>query len=272
MTPFSDGKDGELRELIMEMENFPNVRRVSGDGKVKKALLELGVYPRTAFTKENKKILTAFREDKDTDYIYLYHYMYTEKETFTVEIELPCTGRLYQMDCWSGRETELNCVSRSKRGMVDVLLTEDRGHGYMTEEIYYETEKPVIHVGKTTLLPWKEIRKAGSAVSGVGYYRTSFCVDQLLKGQTKAFLRIGGAYGNTAAVRLNGEMIPGFDFAGLTAEVTENLQEGINELEIQVTSTLENRLLERGYFDTYMKKKELLEDDSQKVAFFPKKV
>lgn len=127
-TPFLDGKDGELRELIMEMENFPNVRRVSGEGRVKKTLLELGVYPRTAFAKENKKILTAFREDQDIDYIYLYHYMYTEKEPFTVEIELPCAGRLYQMDCWSGRETELNHASRSDRGMLFALTLKQRHH------------------------------------------------------------------------------------------------------------------------------------------------
>lgn len=55
-----------------------------------------------------------------------------------------------------------------------VTITENRGLGYTTQEAYWTTKKTPIEVGKTALIPWKDISSVGSAVSGVGTYTTAF--------------------------------------------------------------------------------------------------
>lgn len=73
ITPFNDGKDAALAKVIEELLRLDNVRRTA-DNNTKSILEEMGVFPKAAFLEPNKKILTAYRETKQSDYIYLYHY------------------------------------------------------------------------------------------------------------------------------------------------------------------------------------------------------
>ena len=68
---------------------------------------------------------------------------------------------------------------------VDVV--EDRGLGYVTREVYYETSKTKIAVGETELKPWKDIPQVGPQVSGVGYYTIGCAAPGGVEGERSLF-------------------------------------------------------------------------------------
>lgn len=133
-----------------------------------------------------------------------------------------------------------------------VEILENRGLGITTKEVYYETKKDKRSVGVTELKPWKEIVDIGPEVSGVGYYKTKITLPDNWDAMTGAVLKIESTNKNTAVVYVNGKKAPAFDIARPETDITEMLQSGENEITVEVSSTLNNRLLARGYFDTVL--------------------
>ena len=130
-----------------------------------------------------------------------------------------------------------------------VDVTEDRGLGYVTREVYFETRKTVLDAGNVELKPWKDIPAVGEDVSGVGYYTASFTLpDGFDPGRHGAVLDLGSTCGCTAAVYVNGEKAPGIDFDDPRVEITGLVKSGRNEIRVEVSSTLNNRLRQRGYY------------------------
>ncbi|MCL2164572.1 MAG: hypothetical protein FWH55_09320 [Oscillospiraceae bacterium] len=123
---------------------------------------------------------------------------------------------------------------------------EDRGKGYTTTEIYWETNKTMKDAGKTTLLPWREIPAIGPEVSGVGYYSTEFTLPDDWSEFNGAYLQVESFNGNTAAVFVNGIKSKGLDFISRTHDISALLKPGKNEIQITVSSTLLNRVRAMG--------------------------
>ena len=119
----------------------------------------------------------------------------------------------------------------------------------MTNEVYYETKKTNISVGKTELRPWKDIPEVGPDVSGVGYYTTTVNLPDGPAADERIVLSVGSTNTQTTAVYVNGEKADNMDMNALTADVTELLKQGDNEICVEVSSSLNNRLLARGYYD-----------------------
>lgn len=128
-----------------------------------------------------------------------------------------------------------------------VYVTEDRGLGYESTEVYWTTEKTPIEVGDTALVPWKDIEAVGDDVSGIGNYTTTFTLPDDWSENNGAVLSIDTLYGNTAAVYVNGEKAPGFDFVGRTLDISGLLKAGENTIEIEVSTTLKNRMIASEY-------------------------
>lgn len=131
-----------------------------------------------------------------------------------------------------------------------VEILEDRGLGYVTREVYYETKKELIAVGSTELKPWKDIAQLGPEVSGVGSYKTTFRLPDDWNASNGASLSLGSTNGNSAAVYVNGIKGPPVDISRLKTDISKLLVPGENTLEVEVSSTLNNRLLARGYYET----------------------
>lgn len=128
-----------------------------------------------------------------------------------------------------------------------ITVREDRGNGCQKSEVYFETRKDNIHVGKTTLIPWKEIESIGPSVSGVGHYRVAVNLRQWEEG-LGAVLSIENIHKNTFAVFVNGKKAGAANFDSLAVDISSYLKQGMNEIKVEVSSTLNNRLLDRGYF------------------------
>lgn len=125
--------------------------------------------------------------------------------------------------------------------------TEDRGLGYTTTEVTYNTNKVDINVGETELIPWKEIPQVGEDVSGVGTYTTTFTLPENWNQEDNALIFNADSFsGGTAAVFVNGQQVA-VNMDNYTADLSEAVQPGENTIKVRVTSSLRNRMKQQGY-------------------------
>ncbi|NYJ03236.1 hypothetical protein HNR19_003934 [Nocardioides thalensis] len=102
------------------------------------------------------------------------------------------------------------------------------------------TEKDVAERELATLQPWSKV--AGlEDVSGVGRYRTTVDLGDDWTADDGAYLELGEV-NDTFRVRVNGEPVAACDPLDATVDLGHLLVPGRNELEVEVASTLLNRL------------------------------
>ena len=137
------------------------------------------------------------------------------------------------------------------------VLTEEK-FGHVTREVYYTSRKTVLTFSDAPLVPWKDLPASAeqleqlsgehpdmSQVSGIGRYRTTYTWDA--EESLGAYLQLSFAGGGTVKVRVNGEEAAFLDTRTLRADISAYLHAGANEIELEVTTTLTNRMLARGY-------------------------
>lgn len=347
MTPFNDGCDERLAEIVKEMKALENVREVEAQEQTYQALQEMKVHPRAEFTEPNKKVLPLVRRDGDKVYFYAYQMQYTKNETENFRVAVEGAGKPYRIDCWNGRIEEVasyettetttilnitlnpgeaclyaidlaaekevhpvaeegcslekdgdrltakvfsngqalvafsdgtNKTVRAENVPEDIALTqwnlkvedwnagkkvtlrEDRGLGVVTTEVYYETEKKNLEAGTIQPKPWKDIPEVGPEVSGVGYYTAKVGLPENWDEHCGAVLDIESVNGNSGAVYVNGQKMGGFDFNVRKVDISEFLKAGENTIVVEVSSTLNNRLLARGYYEKVSELSRILSD------------
>ncbi|MFV2050459.1 hypothetical protein KDJ21_018770 [Metabacillus litoralis] len=327
-TPFKDGKDEKLVEVMANLKELNNVAVVNSGEAAKAALRDLGVNPRAEYADANKKLLSFMRESDDAKYLYVYNYMYSDKEAYSTQISIDGVYKPYLIDTWTGDVKEIGKykIEEGKTvvditlapgetavfaldpnvqdegfvtdsnvdevtivdGKVNLMVTksgnyyahlsngkkfekqlkvpenisltnwnlvvedwqpgdrvtrkEDRGLGYITVEEYFETNKPLINVGLTKLIPWKEIEKVGKSVSGIGSYTTSFTIPTNWNKHNGVYLKLGSLNGGTASLYVNGDKAGAIDITNPGIDISKLIVKGKNTLEIKVTSNLNNRL------------------------------
>jgi hypothetical protein len=129
------------------------------------------------------------------------------------------------------------------------LITEDRGLGYQTREVRPTTAVTRLEAGTGSLRPWKDIAEVGPDVSGVGEYTTTLHLDSGPQEGYRYVLDLGSTAGGLGSLRVNGAEPKGFDTSSPVVDVTEDLRAGDNTVTIRVASSLNNRLLARGYYE-----------------------
>lgn len=129
-------------------------------------------------------------------------------------------------------------------------IVEDRGKGFVTKEIYYKTKKTFLDAGDTELKPWKDIPAIGEAVSGIGYYTAEVELPENWSEECGALLQIGSLNKHTAAVYVNDKKARAVDMDRLSVDISEWLHAGKNKILIEVSTSLNNRLRERNYYES----------------------
>lgn len=127
-----------------------------------------------------------------------------------------------------------------------VTRTEDRGTGHSSTEVTYTTNKVQIEVGRTALIPWKDIEQVGPTVSGVGTYSNTFTLPDSWSAQNRLVFQADSFCGGTAAVFVNGKQVD-VNIDTCTADLTGVVNPGENTIEVRVTSSLRNKFLPEGY-------------------------
>jgi hypothetical protein len=130
-----------------------------------------------------------------------------------------------------------------------VVVEEDRGLGYVSREVRPTTAVTRLDAGRGPLRPWDQLAEVGPEVSGVGEYTTTLRLDEEVREGERYVLDLGSTAGGLGAVRINGRAVKGFDTSRPVVDVTEDLRAGDNEVTVRVASSLNNRLLARGYYD-----------------------
>ncbi len=128
------------------------------------------------------------------------------------------------------------------------LITEDRGLGYETREVRPTTAVTRLDAGTGPLRPWKDIPEIGPEVSGVGEYTTTLHLDEEPDPHARYVLDLGSTAGGLGAVRIDGGEPQGFDTSHPMVDLTGRLHAGDTVVTVRVASSLNNRLLARGYY------------------------
>ncbi|WP_159501532.1 glycosyl hydrolase [Microbacterium sp. 18062] len=130
----------------------------------------------------------------------------------------------------------------------DELIVEDRGLGYETREVRPRTAVSTLSTPDTRLRSWREIPEIGPEVSGVGVYTATFALDEEPAPSERIVLDLGSTAGGLGAVRVNGGPARGFDTSRPRVDITADVRGGVNEVVVRVASSLNNRLIARGYY------------------------
>ncbi|KAH8081881.1 hypothetical protein HD553DRAFT_315119 [Filobasidium floriforme] len=130
------------------------------------------------------------------------------------------------------------------------VITEDRGLGYVTKEERPVTKKTMIHVGETALLPWLQLEAVGPQVSGIGTYKTQIHLPSDFNTSKPSQLCLGSTCGGLGSVAINDTTAQGFDTSVPIIDTTDLFRPGANEVTVKVSTSLNNRLLSRGYYDS----------------------
>ena len=131
----------------------------------------------------------------------------------------------------------------------DELIVEDRGLGYESREVRPTTAVDVLSAAGSELLPWSELPGVGPEVSGVAEYRAEFTLDAVAAPGERLLLDLGSTAGGLGSVVVNGGDAVGFDTSRPVVDITAAAREGVNTIVVRVASSLNNRLIARGYYD-----------------------
>jgi len=129
------------------------------------------------------------------------------------------------------------------------LIIEDRGLGYETREVRPTTTVTRLDAGRGGLRSWRDIDEVGADVSGVGEYRTVIDLWETPDSGARYLLELGSTSGALGSVQVGEGPVRGFDTARPVVDVTDDLRQGENAIVVRVGSSLNNRLIARGYYE-----------------------
>jgi hypothetical protein len=129
------------------------------------------------------------------------------------------------------------------------IITEDRGLGYVSREVRFATAVTPLASAERSLKPWQDLSEVGPDVSGVGDYLAELTVTDDLLSHGRLVLDLGSTAGGLGSVSVNNGAPRGFDTSRPRVDITDQLTLGTNVIRIRTASSLNNRLLARGYYD-----------------------
>lgn len=155
-------------------------------------------------------------------------------KTVNKEISVPET---VQLNDWS-----LTVESYTKGEKMQ--KSELCGDGMTKTEDYYTTNKTELEIGKTDLVPWKDIPGVGNGISGVGYYTTTIKLAEPVANDETVALKLGSFSGGTATVFVDGVKAESVNLRNPEVDITNLLNKdelgAEYEITVRVTTTLGN--------------------------------
>ena len=129
------------------------------------------------------------------------------------------------------------------------IISEDRGLGYVSREVRFATAVTSLASAERSLKPWQDLPEVGPAVSGVGDYVAELTVGEGLLGHGRLVLDLGSTAGGLGSVSVNNGAAYGFDTSRPRVDITSSVVAGTNVIQVRTASSLNNRLLARGYYE-----------------------
>ena len=164
-----------------------------------------------------------------------------DRSTSAVETDASAPTHLRELADWS------IAVESWDAGELEVV-SEDRGLGYVTREVRPTTAVTSLTAESSALVPWTELAGVGPEVSGVGSYSTVVSLQESDLRGARILLDLGSTEGGLGSVAVNAGPARGFDTSRPVVDITPDLLPGTNEIVVRVASSLNNRLIARGYY------------------------
>lgn len=164
-----------------------------------------------------------------------------DRTTDAADSSAPTLAEVARADAW-------RLVVESWDAGEPEVIEEDRGLGYVSREVRPTTAVTRLDAGGIELAPWSEIAAIGADVSGVGEYTAILSVPEVADG-ARYVLDLGSTGGGLGSVRVGDGPEQGFDTAHPVVDVSGSIRPGDNAITIRVSSSLNNRLRARGYYD-----------------------
>lgn len=120
--------------------------------------------------------------------------------------------------------------------------------GLTTTEVTYATNHVLMDAGTlNTLYPWKYLPSIGGEVSGIGIYENSFVLpENVLEENAVIEFSAGSFQGGTASIYVNDRKVS-VNMDRCSADLTGFVKEGENTIRVEVTSSLRNVMIQKGY-------------------------
>ena len=128
MSRYLSDSDEELCAVVNEIKALPNVRTVDTPADAIKALRELGVTPRVAYSEPNDRLLTFARLDRTENILYTFTHSYKfevcrGEKAMPYTLEMEGEGVPYIINVWTGDVEKLGTYQhKNGRTCVDMLL------------------------------------------------------------------------------------------------------------------------------------------------------
>lgn len=120
--------------------------------------------------------------------------------------------------------------------------------GLTTTEVAYTTDHREIEAGMLeNLVPWKELESVGDEISGIGRYTVIADIpDEWLAEGNRIEFFAESFGGGTAGIYVNGQKVS-VNMDRCSADVTPFVTAGENTIQVDVTSSLRNVMVKKGY-------------------------
>jgi len=131
-SPFNDGAERALSEVMHELKRLPNVVEVASQRDVMGALASLDVAPRAAFAEPNAQLLTQLRRVGEDLYLYVYNYSdgtysgHAHGTNARTQVVLEGSFQPYSIDSWTG-EVSRTAVYTHEGGRTHLPIDLDYG-------------------------------------------------------------------------------------------------------------------------------------------------
>ena len=126
-------------------------------------------------------------------------------------------------------------------------VTETR-MGHTTTEYYFETDKKLISFTMDKLVTWDEIPEVGKEVSGIGRYEGTFSLAEDWDSSRFGLKCDLGCVVEMAKVTVNGQFVQCADMLDPVVDISDFVHVGANNIVIEVSTTLANRLIAYGRY------------------------
>ncbi|PVE94628.1 glycosyl hydrolase [Microbacterium sp. TPD7012] len=172
-----------------------------------------------------------------------------ETALFTIDRSAPASGSAPVEATEVAELANWSIVVESWDAGENELIVEDRGLGYETREVLPHTAVTRLPVPGSALQPWTRLEGVGAAVSGIATYTTTVRVEEVDAASRRYLLDLGSTNGGLGSVVVGGGVARGFDTSRPVVDITGDLVVGENTVVVRVSSSLNNRLVARGYYD-----------------------
>lgn len=271
------GTDREVERQAAELLSRPTVRRVADQKHVLGALEALGVRADARFDGA-ADVRVVHREGDDGDYYYLFN-MGPTRCRFSVDLR--GSGDVRILDLWNGTSHPVDAGARAGSRALALDLGPDEatvvfvgtgagldatpvgvpartsagGRAWTREPAHWDldvqdwppstTTTATRRLTLTALGDWRTI-PALAGTAGVGTYRTTVALEPGWDDGVGGVLLDLGRVAGSMRVEVNGRPVSGDCVAARPLDVRSHLRDGTNTIQVEVATTLGNRLIALG--------------------------